>query len=88
MKIQKDKMLHFTVCAFVAFVIAVGIGWLSEDFFCAAVAGFCSGFAIGAGKEYGDSKAVGNKWDWHDLSADTLGAITGAVVGGLLSLVI
>lgn len=88
MKPQRDKVLHFAVCAAVSLLAAVGIALLSNDFLCSAVAGFCSGFAIGVGKEYGDSKAIGNRWDWFDLLADTLGAIAGAVVGGLLAYLI
>lgn len=34
------------------------------------------GLAIG--KEYGDSKAIGNKWDWYDILADIIGIVIGS----------
>lgn len=35
---------------------------------------------LALGKEYGDSKAVGNKWDWFDILADALGIILGLLI--------
>lgn len=35
---------------------------------------------LGIGKEYGDSKAKGNKWDWWDILADGIGVIVGGVI--------
>ena len=40
------------------------------------------GLAIG--KEYGDSKAPGNKWDWWDILADAIGIAVGSVVWFLI----
>lgn len=88
MKVSRDKILHFAVCAVVALILAIVIALLSKDFLCSAVAGIYSGTAIGVGKEYGDYKAVGNRWDWYDMVADILGAIAGAAAGGLLTFVI
>ena len=88
MKLQRDKALHFAACATVSFVMAIGMALLSGDFLCATVSGFCSGVAIGVGKEYGDSKAAGNKWDWYDLLADVIGSIIGAILGSLFTLTI
>ena len=36
---------------------------------------FAIGLCLGAsfGKEYGDSKASGNKWSWEDIIADLIG---------------
>ena len=41
-----------------------------------------TGFAIGLalGKEYGDSKAIGNKWDWKDILADAIGIVLGTAI--------
>ena len=41
-----------------------------------------TGFAIGLaiGKEYGDSKAAGNKWDWMDILADAAGIVLGTAI--------
>jgi uncharacterized protein YfiM (DUF2279 family) len=33
---------------------------------------------LGLGKEYGDSKASGNKWDWWDIVADVVGIVIGS----------
>ena len=38
------------------------------------------GVGLGLGKEYGDSKAVGNRWDWLDILADALGVGVGCVI--------
>lgn len=88
MKIQRDKIFHFAACAMTALLIAVVIVLLSKDLLCAVVAGLYSGIAIGVGKEYGDFKAVGNKWDWYDLLADIIGSVFGSVIGGLLIFVL
>ena len=37
------------------------------------VSGACFALGLGFGKEYGDSKATGNKWDWKDIVADLAG---------------
>jgi uncharacterized protein YfiM (DUF2279 family) len=37
-----------------------------------------AGLAIG--KEYGDSKAYGNHWDWYDILADALGIALGMAI--------
>jgi len=36
------------------------------------------GLAIG--KEYGDSKAPGNKWEWWGILADAIGIAVGSIV--------
>jgi len=63
---KKDKYLHFYAC-FVATVLVAAIQ--------GGVAGAWFAFGLAIGKEYGDSKAKGNKWDWFDLLADILGII-------------
>jgi len=35
---------------------------------------------LGLGKEYGDSKAKGNKWDWWDIVADVIGIGVGSLL--------
>ena len=35
---------------------------------------------LGLGKEYGDSKAKGNRWDWYDIIADGIGMVAGIVI--------
>jgi uncharacterized protein YfiM (DUF2279 family) len=39
---------------------------------------------LGIGKEYGDSRAVGNKWDWLDIVADVLGCAVGYLIHYLI----
>lgn len=74
---MKDKLLHFSCCLIVSAVMAAingcyGLlisGWINS---------FACGLFVGIGKEYGDSVAKGNKWDWKDIAADAIGAAIGA----------
>lgn len=70
---NKDKLLHFGV-NFVVGLTAV-ISWQFAI-------GACGGLSIG--KEYGDSKAKGNKWSWMDIVADAIGATFGIGIGILI----
>lgn len=85
MTIQKDKIQHFAVCAIAAFVTASIVGVMSKNEFAGATAGFAMAMGLGIGKEYGDSKAKGNKWCWWDMLADTLGAVVGITAYFLLA---
>jgi len=76
MKIGKDKLLH----AAVNFALAL-TGFLSVPF----AIGICIGASVG--KEYGDSKAAGNKWDWLDIVADLIGMAAGLGVVFLVKLI-
>lgn len=79
MKIQNDKLLHALVCAgatigsflymriFSAFPSALAASWLLPA-------------GLGLGKEYGDSKATGNRWDWWDILADAIGILSAIAV--------
>lgn len=62
-----DKILHFGVCFIASFILT----FVSKD------AGIFFASGLGIGKEYGDSKAVGNHWDNFDLLADGLGLLCG-----------
>lgn len=64
-----DKLLHFGVNVVLALF---GIWYYSLGI----------GLSIGAslGKEYGDSKATGNKWSWSDIVADMLGLGVGLLL--------
>lgn len=81
MKIGKDKVLHFAACMIVAALIAVIVANTCALPFPACMAGFLGGVACGIGKEYGDSKAPGNRWSNADLLADALGAAVGCLAG-------
>ena len=83
-KIQRDKLLHFVVCMIVAAVTAALLGVVGASAWPAAVGGFVAAMACGVGKEYGDSKAPGNRWDRADISADAVGAIFGAAIGAAM----
>ena len=64
-----DKLLHFGANVVLALF---GIWYYSLGI----------GLSIGAsvGKEYGDSKASGNKWSWGDILADMLGMGCGIAI--------
>ena len=67
---NKDKLLHFIV----NLIVVLSIGWINLP--------LAIGLAVGlsVGKEYGDSRAPGNKWDWYDILADAIGIVTGLLL--------
>lgn len=67
-----DKPAHFMVC--------FAYSMLLSSFF-GVIVGVLSSISLGIGKEYGDSKAINNKWDWFDILADVLGALVGGLIG-------
>ena len=75
---MNDKLLHFICCFIVSAIMAV-VNGLYDAIVVGIINSFACGFAIGVGKEYGDSKAKGNKWDWKDILADALGALIGSL---------
>ena len=70
MPVNKDKLLHFIV----NLIVVLSIGWINLP--------LAIGLAVGlsVGKEYGDSKAPGNKWDWYDILADAIGIVIGLLL--------
>jgi len=88
MKIGNDKWLHIWVCMATAIVtsaiLAMYSALLGIDTSVTApaiaMAGFISGVAVGVGKEYGDMVNPNSRWDWHDITADLVGSLIGAVV--------
>ena len=87
MKIAKDKLQHFVVCAIVAVIIATIVACTDAPPLPSCVAGFLGATACGLGKEYGDSKSYGNTWSWTDIVSDMTGAAIGCLAG-LVSLLI
>lgn len=82
--IEKDKILHFVVCA-IATLLAGTLAWVlagSLTWGCITGTTFAAGLTLG--KEYGDKNATGNHWCWCDLLAD-FGGILLAVLLLLLS---
>lgn len=79
--IPEDKMIHALVC-FVSTILVSSItffaGWWN------LLCGSLFSLGLGLGKEYGDSQAQGNKWDWLDILADIIGIILGVLVTYLL----
>ena len=67
---QSDKLKHCLVNLLVMLIAGSINIWLGI------------GLAVGLslGKEYGDSKAPGNKWDWYDILADAIGIVTGLLL--------
>lgn len=76
---MRDKLLHFICCFIVSAIMAV-INGLCGIILVGMINSFACGIAIGVGKEYGDSKAKGNKWDWKDIIADAIGALLGSLI--------
>ena len=69
---NKDHWKHFIICALATFgsfaVYATFLPFWHVFSMCPLL-----GLGLGIGKEYGDSQASGNKWDWTDILADVLG---------------
>lgn len=76
---NKDHIKHFIVCAFATFasfaLYATFLPFWHVFAMCPLL-----GVGLGVGKEYGDSQASGNKWDWTDILADGLGIVAAMVV--------
>ena len=83
MKIQNDKILHALVCAG-ATLISFLYMRMFFPFGPAITASWLFPMGLGLGKEYGDSKASGNAWDWWDIVADAVGTL--AVIAVLLTI--
>lgn len=70
--------MHFGVCFIAALVVSFDTWFLDK------VGSVCTGVAfalgLGLGKEYGDSKASGNRWEWADILADCLGIACAVLV--------
>ena len=71
MSIGKDKLLHAGVCFFATVLVAIATFWVGQ--IGSILCGSLFALGLGLGKEYGDSKASGNKWDWWDILADCVG---------------
>lgn len=48
--------------------------------FLAAIISPMFSLGLALGKEYGDSKALGNHWCWWDILADAIGLVAGTIL--------
>ena len=72
--IATDKLMHFGVCFVVNLIISAAMPSQATT-----GVGFSVGLSLG--KEFGDSRAIGNKWDNYDLLADGVGIAAGVATG-------
>lgn len=70
-----DKVFHFLACLAATIAASVATFWMGMWHSITACALFALG--LGLGKEYGDSKAPGNKWSRGDIVADLIGIAAG-----------
>ena len=68
--IRADLLLHFGCC----FIPSL-LGYYGAAF----------ALGLGIGKEYGDSRAINNKWDWFDILADLIGILAGLIINYLIT---
>lgn len=69
-----DKLLHFNVCAAVAFLVCVIAGTLTSPLI-AAITALLVVVLIGGAKELADTR-----FDWSDMLSDFIGGVVGVIV--------
>jgi uncharacterized protein YfiM (DUF2279 family) len=69
MKISHDKWMHYALCMTAAAYAGIVAWWV----------GLLFALAIGAFKEYLDSRDLDNSWCWDDIKADVIGAVAGTL---------
>jgi len=82
--IGRDKKLHFIYSFIIAFLGGVFAFILRMNTIQFIFTSFSLSMATGLGKEYADHINPNNKWDWYDIFADVLGAITGTAASSVL----
>ena len=82
--IERDKKLHFTVCAIISALTMILFFILKTPLFIACIASVLTSMGAGFGKEWGDKCAEHNHWDWYDIIADFVGCITGTILFSFL----
>lgn len=86
MNIGQDKKMHFGVCAVVALFTALFLYIIGGTPIVSVFGGYIASMGAGLGKEYGDKVNPSNFWDWEDVVADVVGAISGCLVARLIML--
>lgn len=82
---MKDKLLHLGVC----FLATISMSSILYAFGVAStLAGVTFSIGLGLGKEYGDSKAIGNKWDNKDILADLLDVMISSIIYVIIRLIV
>jgi len=79
-----DKVLHFTLCLFVALGASVAAKVCGCEKFEVMAAGWFAGFFAGIGKEIYDEAKYGGA-DESDWAADLLGTTLGCVIALILT---
>ncbi len=76
---SQDKIKHFVACLAISELAAIILDAAGATLLPCLIGSFLCGISAGAGKEYGDSQCVDNRWDWWDILADVLGAAAGSL---------
>ena len=77
MKLQYDKILHFSVCFLITFLLYPLIGWWSIG----------TAVATGVGKELYDWKDYG-LFSWWDIVADLTGVVVAVLIITIIKVMI
>ena len=85
--IQKDKHMHFSVNAIVVIITTQILLLFGLEPIPAYTASIFFAIGLSVGKEYGDSKAIGNRWDWMDILADAIGIVFGVFMSIQVSII-
>ena len=76
---NKDHTKHFIICTIATLAVFAVYATFLPFWHVFAMCPLL-GIGLGIGKEYGDSQAFGNKWDWTDIGADLLGIVAAMVL--------
>lgn len=85
--IQKDKHMHFSVNVIVVIITTQILLLFGLEPIPAYTASIFFAIGLSVGKEYGDSKAIGNRWDWMDILADAIGIVFGVFMSIQVSII-
>ena len=85
--ITVDKVKHFFVNAVVVISVTLMLLGLGFEPIPAYTASIFFAIGLSVGKEYGDSKAIGNRWDWMDILADAIGIVFGVFMSIQVSII-
>ena len=78
--VTKDKLMHLGVSCIASLAASVLMFLAKCGALTACLCGVWFTVGLGMGKEYGDSKSPGNKWDWVDFVFDIIGIALGQLI--------